>query len=158
MSSTADDANTTPQVDGTTRSAAVTDHTQESDAVADTVTSTVDGVDKPAKAEGASPNDDATKTDAADQSSTADGPSADQMPQGASDKAEDDTAVVKAEKRDPTTEQLDRYKRRFQIWQAKVLLPLSPDLILSLIGISGHANGVLTIDLLMYPLPRLKKI
>ena len=71
------------------------------------------GVDKPIEAERAPSNDNAAKPDAADQSSATSDP-ADLKP--ASDNAVDYAAVVKANKCDPTAEQLNRYKRRFQIW------------------------------------------
>ena len=125
MSSAFDNINTAPQVHGTMQPTAVIEHTQDPNSIG----SSVDEVVKPTEAERAPSDDNATKADAADQSSVT-STSADQKAQEVSDKAVDNTAVVQSEKRDPPTE-LDRYKRRFQIWQVEAfLLALSTNLIL----------------------------
>ena len=125
MSSASDNINTSSQV-GAMQST-VTENTQDLDP--DTIGAFVGEADKPTEAERATSNDIITKTDAADQFSATSTP-ADQKPEETSDKVVDHTAVVKAEICDPTTEQLYRYKRRFQIWRVKAfLLPLLTNLI-----------------------------
>lgn len=151
MSSTADNKETHSAVDGIVDSAALTDHAQEAKTVT-TPDTTVDGADKPAEAEGAATSDTA-EAEVINQSPSTDGAPNDQKPQDASDKAGDSTAVVEAEKPDPTTEQLDRYKRSFKIWSVPSCRGPFSKLSLSLSGIPRNTNGSPTIDLLMWLLP-----
>ena len=83
--------------------------TDNTTASSDLMTSTVDG-------EITTSNDATAKTGGVNQLSPTGDAANDHKPQDTLDEQEDSTSIVKAEKPDSTTEQLDRYKRCFKMW------------------------------------------